>query len=838
MADVSRRGVLKWTGATVAVGSVAGGTIAASEAQASAAVAASPLSPAAPAPTSPGLGGEPTYDQALSWWLPQRQVWTPVGWKDHLFRFDNFYNGTVVCQPAVALPTSSSSAIKPYLAEYKGRDFQVTPVLPDGGRIPALADKPYYMYRGDFGTGIQGWAEDRTTPVLWTDHRQQEGLVLRQSVFAHVTGGEPVETALEPIHAWMRFEVTHVDPLVSPDSFEFVLRLSRLMLQHYVDPPEKQEAFLTMQVTPDAGKLAGALRVGRTWNPGGKSMDVPVYDADNLVRLVCSLPAGSSYSLKEAAGHPGIYDLKLRLPVEVGSHVDVLLPMLPRAESDITAEHALGWDGALAECESFWRPNPTTASTIRTPEPAVNEFFRRSVQLAEIIAEKSPDTGRSTFLTGSFGYDLLWSTPTSMVSHMFLDLLGRHDVVADHLEVYLDIQGVRQPPGKAFENLPKDGFFATPASLQSFDWLTDHGAVLEAIARHALLSRDRAFLATWLEPIVAACDFIKRACEFQDHPGVKGIIPPAASNDTGVEQQSIWIQAWIYKGLASSVELLHREKHPRAKEFETLAKSFRAVYQDALREAAAAAPTWTDPDGDEHPVLPTKFYGPDSPWPFLEAFDTGALVSVWAGLMKASDPLMRSFVEFFRVGPNTALFDPAHHTALDRVVLDHEQSSGEPCYSWNLFHSWQRGDRAHFLEGLYGLLTGAVSPDTFISGEHRHGMYGTLFVQPLITWASRHAVIDDAIAPGEMHLLRLCPLAWLSSAQQTRFDSMPTLFGPVGLRFQLSSDQRVLKVTYARPTKERPKKTYLYPPPLPGLRSVQVNGRTYPAGRPIELKGL
>jgi hypothetical protein len=202
--------------------------------------------------------------------------------------------------------------------------------------------------------------------------------------------------------------------------------------------------------------------------------------------------------------------------------------------------------------------------------------------------------------------------------------------------------------------------------------------------------------------------------------------------------------------------------------------------------------------------------------------------------MSAHDPLMRSFVEFFRVGPNTELFDPMHHTALDRVVLDHEQSSGEPCYSWNVFHSWQRGDRARFLEGLYGLIAGACSPDTYIAGEHRNAMYGTLFVQPLITWAVRHAVVDDAIAEGELHLLRLCPLAWVSSETEAVFDRMPTLYGPVDLRFRLSSDRRTLTVRYERP-RERPRRTVLHPPPVPGLRRVVVNGRRYDADDPIRL---
>ena len=73
--------------------------------------------------------------------------------------------------------------------------------------------------------------------------------------------------------------------------------------------------------------------------------------------------------------------------------------------------------------------------------------------------------------------------------------------------------------------------------------------------------------------------------------------------------------------------------------------------------------------------------------------DTGPLVLPWAGLMDADDPLMMSFADFFRDGPNRQAPRPAAQR-LDRAVLEHEISSCEPCYSWNIVNSWKTGDRA------------------------------------------------------------------------------------------------------------------------------------------------
>lgn len=794
---------------------------------------------AAPAYATPGRPEgaamtEPDAEAARHWWPPQRQVWTPVGWKGHLFRFDVFYNGAILSHPAVALAPSSAPTLKPYLKPYVGKDFQVTPVMPQGSGFPALSTTPYYLHRGDFGVGLQGWRTDTETPVLWTEHRRQAGLVLRQETFAHLKGGGEVDTADEPIYSWTRFTVDHVDDHDAPAEFSFVLRLSRVFYRHVVGPPEQQEGFLTIESRPAAAPLDGPLRIDRIWNPDGKPLTVPVYDHEDQVRMIIGTPAGGTISLSAAEDHDQVYDLKLGLPVKEGTSIDVLLPAVPQPKAEALREWEIGHDAALAECETFWAP-PAKATELITPEPHTNEYFRRSVQLAEVIAEKSPDSGKYTFLTGSYGYDLLWSTPTSMIGHMFLDLLGRHEVVERHIDLYLDVQGKRKPPGQAYSTLPADGFFATPLSLQSFDWLGDHGAILEVAARHALLSWDDAYTKRWLPAIVKACEFIKAAVEFTGHDGVPGLMPGAASNDTGVEQQSIWIQVWNYKGLASSVELLRREKHPRAEEFATVAAKFKEAFVTALRAAAKDAPTWTDPDGTEHPILPSKFHGPASPWPYLEAFDTGALTAVWAGLLPAADPLMRSYVEFYRVGPNTKLFDPWHHTALDRVVLDHEQSSGEPCYSWNLFHTWQLGDRDRFLEGLYGLMLGACSENTFIAGEHRNAMYGTLFVQPLVTWAARTALVDDGLDPDELHLLRLCPLAWLVDGTATKLLRAPTRYGTVSLELSRDDENRQLDVKLDVSWKRKPKRIVLHPPPIPDLLRITVNGTGYPARKPIEL---
>ena len=193
---------------------------------------------------------------------------------------------------------------------------------------------------------------------------------------------------------------------------------------------------------------------------------------------------------------------------------------------------------------------------------------------------------------------------------------------------------------------------------------------------------------------------------------------------------------------------------------------------------------------------------------------------------------MVDILDFFREGPNWELRKPFAWSC-DRPVLEHEISTCEPCYSFNAFHNWQKGDREHYLEAMYSILIGAVSQNTYISCEHRHGMQGTQFAFPLGFMLARLAVIDEQIVPGDLHLLRFCPLAWLRSDRPARFLRMPTEFGPVDLKVQLSEDGRTLDVNFSGEWRDKPGRTVLHVPPVPGLKRVCVNGKRYSASKAL-----
>ena len=195
-----------------------------------------------------------------------------------------------------------------------------------------------------------------------------------------------------------------------------------------------------------------------------------------------------------------------------------------------------------------------TATRFVTPEPEVNDAIRQSVRFSLNLSEKNPATGKYCKLTGAWVYADLWATASALDVGMLLDTHGYHADVSRYLEIFRDEQGTVAPPGDGYELHP--GYLCTPKLYKSIDWLSDNGAVLWTIARHALLSGDTAFT----ECIVKSCDWIKVNRARTNHAGYKGVLPPAVATDAQTKIQAVWSIGWNYVGLCAAVQVLERLK--------------------------------------------------------------------------------------------------------------------------------------------------------------------------------------------------------------------------------------------------------------------------------------
>ncbi len=130
------------------------------------------------------MTNESDFQTACGWWSDLPNIWTPVGWEGHLFRFSLLWDGTIIAPPHLNRRTEA----------WRDQGVQVA-CRPIMGPCP-----------GDDGWNNQGW-NTGAVPVLWTEKFTPEGILYRQEVFAHVLGGQAIARGDEPLFAWIRLSL-------------------------------------------------------------------------------------------------------------------------------------------------------------------------------------------------------------------------------------------------------------------------------------------------------------------------------------------------------------------------------------------------------------------------------------------------------------------------------------------------------------------------------------------------------------------------------------------------------------------------------------------------------
>lgn len=72
------------------------------------------------------------------------------------------------------------------------------------------------------------------------------------------------------------------------------------------------------------------------------------------------------------------------------------------------------------------------------------------------------------------------------------------------------------------------------------------------------------------------------------------------------------------------------------------------------------------------------------------------------------------------------------------------------------------------------------------------------------------------------------PLAWLKPGDAAVLGDMPTEFGPVTLATRGTQDGRTLDVIWRPAFRSVLRRVMLHLPPVPGLKTVKINGKAQP----------
>lgn len=758
---------------------------------------------------------EPTFARACAWWPDMENIWTTLGWRDHLCRFNVLWSGAIVADPAAGRR-----------AEHWKGDGALFSFVPGAGEKWHEWIFRTSGQRQDDNGFRQGWHPGHAA-LLWTESCR-ERVRVRIETFAYLAGGRPTVRGDEPLYAWVRLAFKNMFPQLPPvDRYAVSVLIENAITGTM---PRRQNVL-----------FCEPRQYGRALSPRRRAYDpargYEIVQDDGRVRIAVApgldCTAGFTPPLGCITGHR--LDIGWRPDPKI--RVDLLIPMVPCAARELRAVLARGFDACLAETDRFWRSQlAATATRLDIPEAPLNEANARGVLFSHMLTERDPATGRHCKINGSMAYTSLWSTPGAMDLVMLMDALGYHAFVERYLAIFAAEQGTVTPPGlpsyggaaagkskAAGVFRPHPGYLCTPARYKAVDWLSDNGAILYALAMHGLLSGDAGYLNRFTAPIVKSCEWIRDARALRNTGGYEGVLPPAVNTDAGEVVQGVWAAAWNYLGLRKAVTLLRRIGHPRAEEFERERRAYRAAFAQAYRNRLRTAPRWRDARGRVRLVPPAALTGETgADWTIPLLLDAGPLVLAFAGLLAPDDPALRDLLAWFREGPPKAVFRPESNFFQPQQLV-REVSSSEICYSWNIPISLATGDRARFLEGLYSLYAAGLSRKTWISCETRGGVYGNVFVIPFAVFMARLALADDHFEDDALHLLRMPPRAWLEGRGVTA-RALPTEFGPVDLSARLVQSGTVLDAHFVPRWRWTPRRTLLHVPPCDSLETVRLNG--------------
>jgi len=338
------------------------------------------------------------------------------------------------------------------------------------------------------------------------------------------------------------------------------------------------------------------------------------------------------------------------------------------------------------------------------------------------------------------------------------------------------------------------------------------GALLVAAATHVRLAADTAFVNAQWPALAAVLGRLERRIE---RPGGTGLLDPQAfSSDVSRRVVALHGQAVVWNGLQSMSRVLARTGHPRAAAgARTAALRLGRALRTAIRRSERTTP-------DRSLFVPAALFERTAPFGRVTATREGSywnLVMPYAlasGLLPAEGRRARGIWRFMSTH-GARLLGLVRADAARLYRAEPSPASGvDQVYGLDVARFLADADLPDQLVlSLYGTLAGAMTRDTFVSGEaatvvplagtSRGSMYlppnggtSSAFLETLRV-ALVHERRDGRGAPVGLDLAFATPRAWLGAGKTIGVERAPTSFGPVS--YTVSRRGRSIHVTVDAP---------------------------------------
>ena len=307
-------------------------------------------------------------------------------------------------------------------------------------------------------------------------------------------------------------------------------------------------------------------------------------------------------------------------------------------------------------------------------------------------------------------------------------------------------------------NIAQDGSLAS--------WTACNGWALWAMAEHARLSDDRAWLAAHKKAILDGCQWIIRERNFSkekpDNP-CRGLLHgkfvcdmPDAGNVKGVGYFA-YTDAISYLGLHEMAQVLADWDHPEGAGLLKEAESYR-------KDIDAAIERLTDKSSNPW-YVPWALHAPK----YKDEYFNGACGPInlaFGGVLSRDDPRIAQVIRW----------------NIDRI----HKGSPEESATASMFYSqdlaivlMEQGRVEEFLRMFYTILAANVSHQTLTTCEWRSNTQPHVHSISSLIRMFRTMMVQER--DGGLYLLQGIPRRWLEDGQELKIAELPTWYGPLSL---------------------------------------------------------
>ena len=514
----------------------------------------------------------------------------------------------------------------------------------------------------------------------------------------------------------------------------------------------------------------------------------------------------------------------------------------PEGPDQEQALETMDFESCHGRMRAFWQREAESGSSIRVPEPHIQELYAAHLAHVQVTDFAIPDGSgllQTSVGTGTYGN---YCNESCMIIQE-LDQRGLHDDAQRRLDTWVRYQGTVPLPGNFTDC---DGVFYGCNGFEGGTYNQHHGWVLWCLCEHFFLTDDGDWFASVAGAVVRGADWV-----FRQRQATRGELPHSRGWESGclpagsledVTDFYYWLStnALTWRGTDAAARALEKTSHPQAARVRRESDAYRRDLVRCFETMRQVSPLVRLRDGRWVPHYPSRLYnrGRDLGW--IREVLEGSVYLMISGLYPSTGRKAKWILDDFQ---DNRYPQPPYGYAIQDFKENWYDRAGfsiQPNLLAGLLPYLDRDEIEVYLWMYFNALAACYREEIGAIVEHPYPVLGysnrahfktsdqansIMWLRYMFTYWTHDA----------LYLGRAIPRQWLCHGNDIGIDRVCTYFGQVDVRYRSESDQGRILLTANLEMRDRPPRILarFRHPTGARLQSVCVDGRAWTAFDPV-----